>query len=282
MAFYLKHVMKLPERTHPKTLLGSLLHNTIEYVLKPKRRKTLDTILEKGFSYDDHPSLDRYGKMWRDHYKIEIWDRDEMEGMLRLCFETIKPYLNEREFQSEQRFELQVGGATISGYIDIVAIAAEKILDFKTKGSKFTKKELPHNIQAGIYQLYYYKKYGKLVPTEFIMTRFPPTKFKKDKHIQRVEAPTVARLNGLEKYLEFLYHRMNNFTLDDARKNYCDDYSFCDRVCQFRRGFTYYSVKKKETDELVGNYLLDNPPQVPEDCYMETRTFLGCPKFNQQ
>lgn len=285
MSFYLKHVLMLPDRTHWKTLVGSALHNVVEYCLKPKRRALLDAILEKGFSFAAHPSLDRYCRMWRDKHRINLWDHANVEAMLQLTFITLRPYLREGEFKSEQRFEMkQPGGEVISGYLDIDAHGVDKrILDMKTKGKRFPKVELEQNVQAAIYQLYRYVTYGELVPVTFIMTRFPPTKRDPSRHLQTVEAPTPTQLEGMRQYLVHLYHVMNRFTKAQADTHYHDDPGFCERVCPFYAPFKYLSVKKRGTDELVANYLLDTASHsVDPEHYTEVLPFKGCAKWNPQ
>ncbi len=281
MAFYLKHVLKLPDRTHWKTLVGSALHNIVEYLLKPKRRAILARILEDGFVMDDHPSIWRYCRMWKDHYKLDLWDMSDMEGMLIVTFSTLKPYIKDGQFKSEQRFEMTIDGAVISGFVDIAAIGERKrILDMKTKGQKFTKAELPGNIQAAIYQMWYYEQYGESVPVDFIMVRHPPTSRAPDKHLQTVAPSTKSQMDGLKAYLVHLHKVMNSFGLDDAYSQYHEDENFCHRVCQLKNPFSYISIKKRDTEELVGNYHLDQVPPLKPDEYAEELRHSGCPRYN--
>lgn len=284
-SFYFKHVLMLPDKTHWKTLVGSALHNIVEYTLKPKRRALLDSILTKGFTFAANPSIDRYAQMWRDHHRIDLWDHANVEEMLALTFRTLRPYLNDGEFKSEQRFEMkQPDGEVISGYIDIMSTGADKrILDMKTKGKRFTQEELVGNMQAALYQMYYHETYGKLVPVTFIMTRFPPTNRDPSRHLQTVQAPTLEQLNGLKAYAQHLYGVMNGFTLEDAKSSPCRDDGFCLRVCPFKDPFQYISVKKKGTNVLVKNYMMDKPPkEIAADEYTEVLRTKGCPRWNKQ
>lgn len=282
MIFYLKHVMMLPDKTHWKTLVGSALHNVVEYALKPKRRKMLDAILENGFSFAAHPNIERYAKMWRDHYKLDLWDHQNVEDMLKLTFTTLKPYLLDGQFRSEQRFEMKLGTAVGSGYIDILTLGDDgRILDMKTKGKKFTQEELEWNMQAMMYQWYYFATYGKLVPVHFIMTRFPPTKKDPGKHIQTVMPPTEVQINGFKLYVQHLHRVMNGFSVKESQSNWHKDEGFCLRVCQLRNRFDYISIKKKATKALVGNHLLDSVPALKDDEYQERLTHKGCPRFNR-
>ncbi len=282
MAFYLKHVQMLPDRTHWKTLVGSNHHNVVEYMLKPKRRARLEAILEKGFSFAANPSIERYCLMWRDHYKLDLWDHKNVEDMLKLTFNTLKPYLKEGQFRSEQRFEMKLDEATGSGYIDILTLGDDgRILDMKTKGKKFTQAELDANMQAMMYSWYYWETYGKLVPVHFIMTRFPPNKKDPTRHIQTCPAPTEAQIKGFKMYVKHLHKVMNTFGERDAPANYHRDEGFCLRVCQLKDRFDYLHVTKK-TGAFVGNYFMDADYQVKEDEVSEVRRHKGCPKWNRQ
>lgn len=151
LSFYYKNVDKIPERSHWKTSVGSCLHNIVEYLLKPRRRATLARILSDGFVMANHPSIARYCRQFKHHHNLTLWDGTDMEGMLVLTFSTLKPYLENGQFLSEQRFELKHGDANITGYVDIAAIGANKrILDMKTKKDRFSGDELVNNIQAAI------------------------------------------------------------------------------------------------------------------------------------
>jgi hypothetical protein len=219
--------------------------------------------------------------MWRDKHKLVLWDHQNVEDMLKLTFDTLKPYLKEGEFKSEQRFELKVGEATGSGYIDILTTGDDaRILDMKTKGKKFTKQELHDNVQALMYAWYYYETYGKLVPVDFIMTRHPPTKLTPKKHIQTVPPPTEAQLRGFKAYVKHLHGIMNGFTEEQADKGYHRDEFFCQRVCQLKSPFAYISVKKLGTNALVGNYFVDSVPALKPDEYLEELRHGGCPRWN--
>lgn len=282
MLFYLKHVLGLPDSTHWKTKVGSALHNVVEYVLKPKRRAILDLILANGFQFAAFPSIDRYCRQFATHHKIDLWDHQNVEEMLQLTFTTLAPYLKRGEFLSEQRFEIDLGeGATASGYVDIASIGPDKrILDMKTKGQKFTKKELAASMQAIIYQMWYHETHGELVPVDFIMTRFPPTKRLPTNHIQNVPPPTVEQIRGLKYYLRELHKTMNTFGLKEAHGSFCGDTFFCDKLCSFRRPMTYLALVDNATNQTLSTHMLDNPPHPCDTQRVEERTFGGCPRFN--
>lgn len=282
MLFYLKHILGLPDSTHWKTRVGSYLHNVIEYTLKPKRRALLDDILTNGFTFAAFPSINRYARAWIAQYKLDLWDQQNVEEMLQLTFKTLAPYLKEGEFVSEQRFEIDLGeGATASGYVDIAAIGPDKrILDMKTKGQKFTKKELAANMQAAIYQMWYHETYGELVPTDFILTRFPPSKRAPKNHIQSVPPSTVEQIAGLKYYLKEMHKVMNSFGLREAHGSFCEDTFFCDKLCSFRHPMTYYALVDQTTGQTLSTHMLDNAPTIGHNQRLEERSFGGCSRFN--
>lgn len=280
-SFYLKHVEKLPDRPHPRTLIGSFIHNVIEAVLLPRRRDLLLDILNKGFSFADFSSIKRYGIMYRDKYRINIWDFDEIESMIKLAFDTVKVDVENGAFESENRFELDIDGAKCTGYIDIVSKARKRIIDFKSRGKRFTAKELANSLQGLIYQMSIYQETGELWPVDFIMLRFPPTKRKATYHIQTVPPPNIAQIAGLKYYVKHIFNVINNFGLKDAHSSFCKDQGFCERVCPFMRPFRYLHVKTRQ-GEFVGNYFLDAKRDLKENEVGEIRRFVGCPLYNKE
>lgn len=279
-AFYCKNVLKLPEETHEKTLAGSCLHYIIEFVLKPRRKQLRLKIIKDGFTFGSHPSIYRYVEIFHRKHEIDMWQPMDLEPLLQLAFSTIAPYIKEDNFKSEQRFELKIGDATCSGIVDLTYIDKEnsRIMDFKTSAQKFTKKEMMNNIQAPIYQLWYFETYGELVEVDFIMVRHPPTKFKPQKHIQTAKAPSEDILEGLKYYVRGLYQTMNNFGLREAFSSFCDDYWFCEKLCKFKEPFEYATVF--EGDKEIGNFHLDKIPQLKENQTVKIYKYNGCPKFN--
>lgn len=287
LSFYYKHVLKLPDRTHPKTHQGSCVHNIVEFVLKPKRLPLLRGVMEHGLSFDRFPSLGRYARTYGRFHSLDGFPIQDIETMAALAFDTIKPYIlasweaGEPTYRSEQRFELKIANAICTGFIDFwVTAKPGRIIDFKTKGKRYTAKELPNLVQAHIYQMYHYIATGELVPVDFIMLRFPPTQRRPDYHIQTVAAPTEMQIEGMKAYVCHLYEVMNTFTFEDAYVSPCSDRGFCDRVCPFRNPFQYLSIRKRGTNELVGNFPLDTKRQVQQDEWSEVKLFSGCIKFN--
>ncbi len=152
----------------------------------------------------------------------------------------------------------------MSGFIDLLILWGEEpkgagqvfapsgaiVIDLKTQGTKFTRAELPSNVQALCYQMATYRQFGIIPAVEFILLRHPPGPRSPDKHIQRVEPPTLSALLGLEDYIISTYQRVNQFTLEDALAFPTEDFGFCTRVCPYYKPFSYWVLCR--TDDPKG------------------------------
>lgn len=268
MAFYYQEVLWMPQTTHWKTKVGSQVHAAFECLMRkdrPRRAALLRDILMRGIIVVPDPTtpLDRQFKaLWRF---IE-WQlrRDgiatmttalEILDLLRVAFLGIRPYFVTPDangatkwtppdhWTNEKRFKMTLpSGAVISGFIDLWLQWKDRIviIDLKSQGQKFTKADLPHNVQASIYQLAGFKETGIVPTVEFIMLRHGPTTRTPDKHIQRVDPPSRFALVGLEVYIDSVYLSVNQFGLQDAYSSPCADEGFCTRVCSYYKPYPYW------------------------------------------
>ena len=283
--FYLKEVLKLPESVHPKTRVGSCLHAIMECLMKPKRKKDFDFILNNKFVLSDYPNIIRLIRAYAFKYNLDSSLTDPIEEMVETVFLAIRPYFLENpnlNYTVEERFQIKVGDAEISGFIDLLIRLPDRwvIIDYKTQGKRFTANELKDNIQAAVYQLAVWMKYKEKSTVEFIMARHPPTKRTPEKHIQRVNSYEFEHLIGLQDYIKWLYGIVQNFSLQDAYSNFCKDKGFCTYVCQFKNKFDYRVVLNKDTREQISSYFLDEEIKLGENEVIEERSYGGCPLWN--
>jgi hypothetical protein len=286
--FYCKEVLKLPETTHPKTLVGSLCHSILECLLNPRHKKHYLVIMAGKKSVYNSEAVTRLIKWWQKKYNLEQKLINDVDAMVLLVL-TQTNYLDEgatKTFPPEQEFNLIIGGKyPMRGFLDRLAIFGDKIIitDYKTQGKVFTQEELDNNIQASVYQSYCKKQYGLPAEVQFIMLRHPPTRVNATKHIQTVPSKTDSELAGIECYLEFMGQIFSNFTEEDAKKTFkCDiDDGFCWRVCQFRQGRDY-KVKLDKEGNIIAGYSINNEPEFDanEGEKIEVRSYKGCPRFN--
>ncbi len=274
LSFWYQEVKRLPQTTHHKTLQGSCIHSLFECLLVTKRAHILRAILRDGFTLAAHPVVERFIRFYDTRHGIAPYEMSAMEGMLQVACTTIKPHfdlyfaaLDAGEpppftYHTEKRFQMQVGEATMSGFIDLLLVWADRalVMDLKTQREKFTRADVPNNIQAAIYQLACKREFGFVPAVEFIMLRHPPSKRYPVMHIQRVEAPSLAHLAGLEVYIEGMFGVVNALTEEQALSHPHDDEGFCKRVCQYHKPFTYWARVK-----------CDDPKRIPIETYLPAR-----------
>lgn len=270
LKFYYEDVVNLPDSGHHKARQGDCMHKIVEHLMHPKRIERLKVILREGVTFATYPQLARYIRFYDRRYKIAPYYMEDMEGMVQVWFEGVKPHLLNAKGEfvlpdrvlREHRFKMQVGAATMSGFIDLLLLWPDRAvcLDAKSQKDKFTRADVPNNIQAAIYQLACLRDFGFIPAVEFVMLRHAPSKRYPKLHIQRVEPPSLAHLRGLEAYIEVMYEVVNTLTLEQAALNPHKDSGFCERVCQFRAPFTYWARVKR-----------DDPKRTPIETYLEAR-----------
>lgn len=293
--FFYESILGLPSKTHHRTVQGLCIHSIFECLLAPKRVAAFRAILRDGFILAHHPSIERFIRAYDRHHGMSPYEMSDMSDMLRVAFLAIKPYFDPYftaldagepapfTYHTEKRFKMVVGKAVLSGVIDLLLVYPDKAvcLDLKSQREKFKKAELPHNVQAIVYQLAIYEEYKLLAPVEFILLRHPPSKRYPVMHIQRVEAPPQVALRGLRDYIEHSYGVVNSFGLEEAYSRPCTDKGFCERVCQFYKPFTYLALVKKggENGDPIKTYLPGTEPkgkQLAADEVLVERRHEGC------
>lgn len=284
--FYCNEVLKLPEATHPKTLCGSALHSILEALVKPRHRKHYDQIMAAQSVYSSK-AISRLVRWWKVKHSIPENIIADLDAMALLV-------LNETDFfcqgaeellPPEHEFLFDTKTAPLKGFIDKLARYKDyfKIIDYKSKGKRFTEKELKDNYQASVYQLYVWKKFKMPAIVEFVMARHAPTTRTPDKHLQIVPAKNEQQLRGFELYLEFVGERFKSFGLEDAYSDFAahdsSRKSFCQYVCKFKDPFDYVAVTKN--GELVRTHFLDDKVVLAEGESSEVRSHKGCPAFHK-
>ncbi len=281
--FYLNEVLKLPETTHPKALVGTLVHAIFEGYLAKKRSKDLELIVTVGWKGPKltHGRVRRWCQLFSEHHNIPI-NADEVIDMLDVAFLSIKPYYSPTWiYYTEKRYEIDFGDFIISGVIDLLIETPEGpvILDLKSQAIRFDKDELKNSYQSISYQLYVWREYKRAAKVVYVLLRHPPTSRTPLKHIQETPKPPESAYKGFEMYLKAMYKYMNGFSLEDAHSNFCEKKWFCEYVCQFKKPFKYNSILNIKDNSVVASYLPGNTPEPTDEQYVEGREFRGCPKF---
>jgi len=286
MKFYLKEYLHIPEKIFPRTVIGNVAHSVLEALRRAKHRKHYDAVFAAGTIYASL-AITRLVKIWQNKHKIAQELIDDVDPMVMLVIQKTN-FMDEgadETFDPEHEFTLTLpSGGKVKGFVDRFARHGDVIIgwDYKSQKEKFTKKKVINSFQGLTYQLYFYRKFGLLAWIKFVLMRHPPTKRTPEMHLQIMKPSTPEQLNGFEMYLDSLHTIIQNFGWKEACSNFHKDDGFCRNVCSYYRPMEYLALKKKETNELVGTFMIDNPPHVPDDCYVETLYFKGCSKFNPQ
>lgn len=222
---YVKKVLKFPDPGNAGSSRGSCSHLVFEVLQNPRHKKHYHTLLRTE-KLSSVPSIDR---LVIKHLKIYgIYESEHYDLVEKMIIVGLKHDFHggKAKVQGiEKQFKVvsQNPKYSIGGFIDLL-IEDEKtdkviVRDFKSQKSKFKDDELSGNIQAFTYTLAVKKQ---LIPTakevlvEFILLRFP------EDPIQQVKIDD-DQLKGFEKYLAYMYKLVNNFTEDDARRNFAAD-----------------------------------------------------------
>lgn len=289
LKFYYEEVVGLPDAGHHKARQGDCMHAVFEHLMHPKRIERLKVILKEGFTLARYPSIERYVRLYDAKHQIAPYEMADMEGMVQVWFEGVKPHLVNAagEFTMpdkmlrEHRFQMQVGAAVMSGFIDLLLIWGDRAvcLDAKSQRDKFVRADVPNNVQAALYQLACQREFNLIPAVEFILLRHAPSKRYPRMHIQRVEAPSLTHLRGLEGYIESMYGVVNQFGMEEALAHPHDSRNFCEKVCPFYRPFVYWARVKRgdQSGVPIETYLLAHPPlEVPSDEELVKLEHRGC------
>lgn len=284
-SFYLKEILKMPETTHPKALVGTCCHSIFEFLRLPRRRKYYDLIKKEKTIYCV-PSLRIYVDKFALKHNIAADLIFDIDNMVQIGLFGIN-FLHEgatKILEPERTFNIKLKNGNIKGVVDSSAIYGEEalIIDYKSQKTPFTKLELSENIQAAVYQLNMMEDFGLLAKVQFIMLRHPPTKRLPQKHIQEVPARSKEELAGLKIYLDFLAERFQTFDEKDAEVNFAADDPkksyFCQYICQLKKPMKYKVIIDKDGNRKRG-YFINDDVKLEAGETIENKSHNGCLRF---
>ena len=280
--FYLREIERLPDIVHPKTIIGLMVHSILECLKNPRHKIDYD-IIKKDGNINNCKSINRLIAIYKSKYNISDILISEINGMIMVAINNIDFFFNGaiQKFKPEHRFLIKLADFEIKGFIDDLAEYPERfvIRDFKSRGQRFKKNELPDNFQASVYQLYVWETFKKPAIVQFVLLRFPPTKRTPDKHVQIVEEKTGEELEGFKVYLKYIGGVMNNFGYDDSIKSFCKDEGFCKYVCQFKSPFDYKILLDSE-GKILKTVRMEEKLEAINGQKIEIKHFSGCPKWH--
>jgi CRISPR/Cas system-associated exonuclease Cas4 (RecB family) len=286
--FYCNFILMLPEKTHPRTICGSIVHSVLECCARPRHHKHYDMIMSGRKSVYNSPAVARLVRMWQDKHNLAQDIIDDVDDMVLVVFNHTN-FFDEgatQTFPPEHEFNIKLpSGGAIKGFIDRFAIYGSEsvITDYKSQKMRFTDEELKNNIQATMYQAYVMYTFGLPARVNFILLRHPPTKRDPQKHIQTVEPKTKEQIDGFFVYLEYLASIFGNFGLQESISNYCADKPekayFCQYICKFKEPMDYVAHIGTDGKIIRGYFMDDKMPELKEGESLEPRHYGGCPRF---
>lgn len=293
MAFYYERILRLPTKVWPRTVMGSLCHSIFECLRHPRHRHHYDTITAPGTSVDYtlSPAVARLVRAWKVTHAISDELLADLNGMLYVGlvlvdFHWAKADKDDagapRTHGPEHEFTLTLpDGTVIRGFIDDMAEQDGGMIvrDFKSQRNRFTGDELANSVQAAVYQLYVWSRFGKRARVEFVLLRHPPTKRTPAKHLQIVPPASPAHLAGLSHYVQSVSAKVNAFTIEDAWVGVCQDEGFCRNVCSHYAPHDYWALVKRDdpAQTPLKTYMLDHAPkEVAADEALVKRRHDGC------
>lgn len=264
-SFYYERILKLPSKTWKKTYVGLCLHSILECLRNPRHRDHYEVIIGPDstkslncVNYKRSPSINRMIRHWAARHSLEPELLADVNIMLWVALVLVDFHWDNADrdpktnkpitYGPEHEFLLTLpDGTRIKGFIDDMAQVGGilHIRDWKTYGKRQGADELPNNVQAAIYQLYAWQKFGLPARVEFVALRHPPTNRTPNKHLQIVEPASPEHLEGLALWVQSMASRIKQFSLDDALISPCQDEGFCLRVCTHYAPHPYWVVAKK-------------------------------------
>lgn len=205
LKYYYSKVVKVPEDTNQGALSGGVVHECLEYLLKPRRRK----LVEQMLSSNTLTNPVRYFLLKRCAQVGVLPEKTtDTEQMVLAALSLDFLAKNGEVLGTEIEFNIENKEPyyKIKGYIDVLIKYGKKIVirDYKSSKSLFTEKELEKNLQGYIYTLAVEDKYPdlKVDSVEFIMLKFL------EKQVFKV---SKKELNNFKKDLAAVYKEVAEF-----------------------------------------------------------------------
>lgn len=294
-----KYLWKLPDEGNDGSRRGSVVHDVLELLLKPRHKKRYNDAIQHG-TCTEVPALwklvKRFGRSYGIFDETNLSTIDDFI-MVALRHEFFGP-VGTKEVFGEKEFNIQVDEDgkryNIRGFIDQTFIVKDKegllidVRDFKSSKAKFDADKVNDNIQSYMYQLALKHLYPQISRRKFhfLFLKFP--------RAPRQEQPsfTDEQLSGFEWRLTLIQEEMEKFTLENAMDNLAvndaDKRWLCGKeglkkdgtkawICGARNPMKYF-VLLNENGEIIKSSMKDDlKPQ--EGQFVDERQYAGCPAY---
>ena len=293
-----KYVHKIPDIRNDGASRGSVCHDVLEPLLKP-RHKAIYSAAVHHQNCHEVPALWRYIRLLGRKYHVAD---EENLGMID---DFIMVALNNSFFGpqgtietfGEREFSIEVDEDgkryAIRGFIDASFIVKDKrgllisVRDYKGSAKIFTEEKLSDNMQAKIYQLALKRLHPDISRREF---KFGFLRFPK-KYWQESPVFTDEQLEGFEYVLTEFQERLENFTaanaLDDVAAKDPERQWLCGRAGTKKDGKPMwmcgarlpmrYDVAVKNGEIVRSAFFREGLLPLKEGETVEERSYSGCP-----
>lgn len=268
LKYYYSKILQIPEDTNQGALSGGIVHECLEYLLKPRRKSVVRKMIKSGELTNavTYFLLKRCAKVGVSPEKFED-TKNMVLAALTLDFlcKGGKILGTEVEFKIENKEPYY----KIKGYIDVLIKYGNKIVvrDYKSQSKIFSEQEIKENLQGYIYTLAAEHQYPdcQVDRVEFLMLKFldeaPIQVFKANK----------KELEEFKTQLASVYKEMAEFSPENRFDNVAkfkdqpEDGSFGGKLlcgfgwkkgdlkkdgnlkyaCPFKWGFNYFALREK-------------------------------------
>jgi PD-(D/E)XK nuclease superfamily protein len=297
--YWAKYGARLPERGNDGSNRGSLCHEVLELLVKPRHKRIYTAAIMAG-KCSGVPSLwrviQRKAKVWRvsDPANLQLIDGFIMVALVTGFFGPKGSVVH-----AEKEFSLQVNEDgkryNVRGVIDKIFECLEgKVLyteatDYKGSRQKFSADKLDHNTQSYIYQLALRRMFPKAILRRFhfLFLKFPKAP------VQEQPVFSDDQLSGFEYQLTAWQSAMEGFTdknaadnlavHDDERKWLCGKEGLKKDgttafICSARLPLDYW-VLLDENGEWVASAFKEDELTPKEGQVVVPRHWSGCSAF---
>lgn len=294
-----KYLYRLPEKGNDGSNRGTVCHEVLELLIKPRHKDVYDAAISAG-NCREVPALWRLITWKARHYgvgdpaNLKLIDGFMMVGLSVGFFGPKGAAVH-----AEREFSLQVNEDgkryNVRGVIDKVfewiekAVSYVEGMDFKSSKVKFDGDKLEHNTQSYIYQIAMRRLFPKAILRRFhfLFLKFPKAP------IQEQPIFTEDQISGFEYQLTAWQSAMESFTAANASDNlaaYDDDRKWlCGRegtkkdgsvcwICPSRKPLDYWVMLDAQGDFVRSAFT--EGELIPKEGYVVVpRHYDGCPVY---
>lgn len=290
--YYVKYVLKLPDKSNKGAQLGTITHLILECLTHKRRHDLAKKMLESGNIYCHAPTR----RLIYKHLERLDYGDEEARDINKYCLVALKNDFFIQGFDlgaPEKAFELITDKYHLIGFIDKYGLkdTVGKVVDYKTSKTKFTGTDAKFNVQALAYSLAAMKMWPQLkkVFINFLFLKFPNSP-------KQVFGYSKKEIDGFEAYLAYLTETLEDFgyeqaisnfaALDYNKKRLCGSEGVKDDgtvkwICPYQKPYQYWALY--ENGVLKKTYHYNEMPKVESSGSVEVKlmNYDGCAYFNK-